>query len=127
MKKITTFLLTSACALAITNNSLGMIKDPQDPGASFDVVASLTENNKLLHDIKRQNRSIIKQNYLNFQYHTLHIELCTSQALALSPSEVQKTKEKYQLAAKIKETYLNERLTDKSWSSSDEEDIFHSK
>src|SRR5579863_4557145 len=125
MKKITIVLLTSACALTISNNSLGMIKDPQDPSVSFDTVALLTENNKLLreikaqnHDIKRQNRSIIKQNNLIYQYQAAHTEICASRDKSLT-NERTKIEEKYKLHAKIKEIYLNERLTDKSWSSSD--------
>lgn len=124
MKQITAHLLT--CALTITCNSFGMEKEAKQPitdydSVPFDVVAGLEENNKLLRDIKRQNRTIIKQNNLNSQIQTLHAELCSSRSIAYSCSEKEKLNEKYKLASKMKEIYLGEKLTDLSWSISDED------
>jgi len=125
MKKLT-ILFTSACALTISNNSFGMEKQPQDPNVSCDTVALLQENNKLLREIKRQNRAIIKQNFLNFKHHTLHTQLCSSEFMMKPYNLETSLNEKYKLQTKIKEIYLTERLTDKSWSS-DEDDILYSK
>lgn len=131
MKKITTLLLTTA--LVITGNSFGMEKEAKQTtidydSVPFDVVAGLEENNKLLHqiiqqnkDLKRQNRTIIKQNNLNSQIQTLHTELCTERSTAYSCSEKEKLDKKHKLASEMKEIYLGEKLTDLSWSISDED------
>ena len=126
MKKITAFLLTSACALTSINTSFGMENaDNQtiNQKPDKDLAQLLTENNKLLRGIKRQNRVIIKQNYLNFQHQTLHTELCASPSKGLLPYEEKKLNEKYTLQTKIKETYCTEKTNDNSWNSSDEEGL----
>ncbi len=117
MKKTTALLLT--CALTITSNSFTMKKETDQnvidyDSVSFDVVAELQENNKLLRDIKRQNRVIIQQNYLNHLHQNLHTELCSPRAIAYSCSEKDKLENKYKIASKIKETYMAERLNDLS-------------
>jgi hypothetical protein len=106
--------LSLTAALVITSGSFGMEKET-------DIAALLQENNKLLQDIKRQNRVIIKQNFLNYQHQNLHTELCSSRAIAYSCSEKDKLENKYKIATKIKEVYLGEKLTDLSWSISDED------
>jgi hypothetical protein len=87
----------------------------------LDAIALLQENNRLLHDIKRQNKVLIKQNYLNHQYQDLHTKLCFSKTKGVSYTEKQNRKTKHRLASKIKETYMTERLTDLSWSASNED------
>ncbi len=131
MKQITAHLLT--CALTITCNSFGMEKEAKQPitaydSASFDVIAGLEENNKLLHqiiqqnkDLKRQNRAIIEQNNLSFQIQHLHTALCAPRTTTYSYDEKEMLGQKYIFLTKMKEIYLGEKLTDLSWSISDED------
>ena len=112
-------ILSSTCAFTVIS-SFGMEKDtnqhPQDLSVSFDTVALLTENNQLLRQIKKQNRAILKQNYLHFKYETSLVESSTSKTI--SERELQ---QKHKFASKIKETYIAQRLADTSWESSDED------
>ena len=123
----TKIILSSICALAITNNSFSMKEDTKIEKKTSnqqpqDVTELLKENNKLLRQIKRQNRSIIKQNYLNFECQKLHTELCSKQSPSYLCAEKHKIEKKYQLQTKINEVYFTEKC-DPSWSSSDKDDM----
>ena len=60
MNKIKIILLTSACALAITNNSLG--SEAGSPEKVSDKNKLLQRNNELLHDNNLLLRTLILQN-----------------------------------------------------------------
>ena len=92
-----------------------------------DLMTLLTENNKLLHKIKRQNRAILKQNYLNFAHQKLLTERCSSKDNLLKAAYEKSVVQEYKLQTKIKETYASARYADHSWNSSDDDDIFYSK
>jgi len=92
-----------------------------------DLMTLLTKQNELLHKIKRQNRTIIKQNYLNSAHQKLLTERCSSNSNLLRSSYEKSLKQETKLQSKIKETYASARNSDFSWNSSDDDDIFYSK
>src|SRR5438128_12054818 len=90
MNKITT--LMNILILILTCNSFGM-ENSTDQNANMqveekrqvtqqDIMTLLTENNKLLHTTKQQNKAILKLNYLNFEYQKLLLDCCTQQGIS---------------------------------------------
>jgi hypothetical protein len=63
MKKIVTLLLTSACALALTNNSFGCEASASEKVSGKN--KTLEDNNTLLH-------TLILQNKLHFEFDSSH-------------------------------------------------------
>src|SRR5438128_2063889 len=91
MKKTITFSLT-ICELICACNSFSM-ENSTDKNANMqveekrqvtqqDIMTLLTENNKLLHTTKQQNKAILKLNYLNFEYQKLLLDCCTQQGIS---------------------------------------------
>jgi hypothetical protein len=121
MKKLVALLFS----LVFVSNSFGM--EPEEAlsnqNIKFDKIEKrqlqeknnllLQENNKLLHQIKHQNKVIILQNYLSYEYMTRLVD--QHRTLSNTKSEV-KAKNDYALL--IKKTYLDQVELDKSWENS---------
>jgi len=76
----------------------------------------LQENNELLHHITQQNKIIIMQNYLTYEYLKRHID--QHRSFAFSKTEI---KEKHEWGALMEKTSLDYLDQERSWKSSNKE------